>query len=75
MSSQLYNCSHCPDLWFTSTKDAKKFIDKYKRVDVAVDAYYTDPNQFGSSSTSRKTESEKISRLNTLFDKYKGMLS
>lgn len=47
-------------------------MDKYKRLDVAIDAYYTDPNQFGSSSASRRTETEKISRLNALFDKYKG---
>jgi DCN1-like protein 1/2 len=62
----------CNRIYLSSPKDAKKFLDKYKRVDLAVDAYYTDPNQFGPSSTSRKSDSERISRLNALFDKYKG---
>lgn len=53
-------------------KDAKKFLDKYKRVDAAIDSYYNDPNQFGGAS-SRKTDSERVTKLNALFEKYKGL--
>jgi DCN1-like protein 1/2 len=50
-----------------STKDAKKLLDKYKRLDVAIDAYY------GESSSASGTDKQAVStaKLNSLFDKYK----
>ncbi|KAK0457016.1 defective in Cullin neddylation protein 1 [Desarmillaria tabescens] len=49
-------------------KDAKRYLDKYKRLDAAVDAYYNDPvsRRSGGSVTAAST-----SKLNALFDKYK----
>lgn len=45
-------------------KDARKFLTKHKRLDLAVDAYYTSP---AASKAPAST-----SKLNALFDKYKG---
>ncbi|PBK85653.1 hypothetical protein ARMGADRAFT_1036103 [Armillaria gallica] len=49
-------------------KDAKRYLDKYKRLDAALDAYFNDPvsRRGGGSATAAST-----SKLNTLFDKYK----
>ena len=47
-------------------KDAKKYIEKYKRVEVAIDAFYNEPMQ------SRQTSAPSTSKLNQLFDTYKG---
>jgi hypothetical protein len=49
-----------------SVRDAKKFIEKFKRVDVAIDAYYNDlppPTVNPILNTSK---------LHNIFDKYKG---
>jgi DCN1-like protein 1/2 len=46
-----------------SVREAKKFIEKFKRVDVAIDAYYNDPPPTPPLNTSK---------LHILFDKYKG---
>lgn len=55
-------------------KDAKRFIEKYKRVDIAIDAYYNDPTALAMSAR-RQTESvPSTSKLNALFDKYKGTI-
>ncbi|KAJ7493495.1 Cullin binding-domain-containing protein [Mycena latifolia] len=54
-----------------SVKDAKKFLDKYKRVDVAVDAYYGDPQALAAAAPPPKAAAASTSKLNTLFDKYK----
>jgi len=54
-----------------STKDAKKFIDKYKRVDVAVDAFFENPHAFGTSPPQQPSSAPSTSKLNTLFGKYK----
>ncbi|KAK0494382.1 defective in Cullin neddylation protein 1 [Armillaria luteobubalina] len=43
-------------------KDAKRYLDKYRRLDAALDAYFNDPDQPLLASTSK---------LNALFDKYK----
>jgi len=55
-----------------STRDAKDFLKHHKRLDVAIDAYYTNPNEF---SGRRKPESSSgtpsTSKLVSLFDKYK----
>ncbi|KAF8737032.1 hypothetical protein AX14_013565 [Amanita brunnescens Koide BX004] len=50
-----------------SPKDARKFLDKHKRLDVAVDAYYGD----SGSATGREKPQASTSKLNSLFDKYK----
>jgi hypothetical protein len=49
-----------------SAKDAKKYIEKYKRLEVAIDAFYNEPMQ------SRQTNAPSTSKLNQLFDTYKG---
>lgn len=54
------------------TKEAKKFIDKYKRLDVAIDAYYTNPNEFGNRRQAESTAVPSTSKLNALFTRYKG---
>lgn len=53
-----------------STKDARKFLEKYRRLDAAIDNFYNDPNQFGGVS-SKKADAERTARLNALFDQYK----
>lgn len=57
-------------------RDAKKFIEYHQRLDVAVDAYFNNPNAFASSSSKSrtKTEAPSTSKLNQLFDRYKGRL-
>jgi len=55
-----------------STKDAKKFLDRHKRLEVAIDAYYND--SMAVSATARAQASvttPSTSKLNSLFDKYK----
>jgi len=54
-----------------TTKEAKKFIDKYKRLDVAIDAYYTNPNEFGNRRQAESTAVPSTSKLNALFTRYK----
>ncbi|KAI1787336.1 Cullin binding-domain-containing protein [Ganoderma leucocontextum] len=46
-----------------SSKDARRYLTKYRRLDLAVDAYYSDL-QAGKPAAS-------TSRLNSLFDRYK----
>ena len=54
-------------------RDARRFLDKYKRVDAAMDAYYNDPSALNNSiSISKRTNEPSTSKLNSLFDKYKG---
>ena len=54
------------------TKEARKFLEKYKRLDSAIDQYYSDPNQFGGGASSKRAEADRTAKLNALFDKYKG---
>lgn len=55
-------------LW-RSVKDAKKYLEKYnRRVEIAIDAFYNDPHMHRSSHTSGPS----TTKLNQLFDKYKG---
>ncbi|CAL1698208.1 unnamed protein product [Somion occarium] len=49
-----------------STRDAKRFLDKYKRVDIAIDAFYNEPVALPTRAPAPST-----SKLSTLFDKYK----
>ena len=49
------------------TKDAKKYITKYRRLDLAVDAFYNSPPTPAPQAST--------SKLNALFDKYKGTSS
>ena len=58
-----------------SVRDAKKYLDKHKRIENAIDAFY---NEGGESSSLRATPSSadpaKINqRLNQMYDTYKGM--
>ncbi|KAJ6554361.1 defective in Cullin neddylation protein 1 [Mycena capillaripes] len=54
-----------------SVKDAKKFLEKYKRVDVAIDAYYGDPAAIASTPPRAAPAAASSSKLNAVFDKYK----
>ncbi|KAJ7161132.1 hypothetical protein C8R46DRAFT_1106563, partial [Mycena filopes] len=56
-----------------SVKDAKKFLEKYKRVDVAVDAYYGDPAALSAASAPAppRAAAASTSKLNAVFDTYK----
>ncbi|KAJ3733164.1 defective in Cullin neddylation protein 1 [Lentinula guzmanii] len=53
-----------------SPKDARKFLDKYKRLDAAVDAYYSNSGAF-AASTKPQGNAPSTSKLNALFDSYK----
>lgn len=48
-------------------RDAKRYLEKYKRLDVAIDAYYTNPNGLPAERSSAST-----TKINQLFDQYKG---
>ncbi|KAI8990376.1 Cullin binding-domain-containing protein [Trametes punicea] len=52
-----------------SSKEARRYLTKYKRLDQAIDAYYNDPSG-GRSAGARSNAS--TSKLNALFDNYKG---
>lgn len=54
-------------------KDARKYLEKYKRLDAAIDSYYNDPNEFASSS--KRSDTDRTARLNAIFDKYKGTVT
>ncbi|KAJ6626013.1 defective in Cullin neddylation protein 1 [Mycena sp. CBHHK59/15] len=54
-----------------SVKDARKFLEKYKRVDVAVDAFYGDPAALAAVAKQPPAAAASTSKLNALFDKYK----
>jgi DCN1-like protein 1/2 len=53
-----------------SDKDARKFLEKYKRMDQAMDAYYNDPNALAATEK-RQGSGPSTSKLNSLFDRYK----
>lgn len=64
-------------LVFCSVKDAKRYLEKHKRIENAIDAYY---NEGGGSSSSRTTPSGSdpatiTQRLNQMYDTYKGLSS
>ncbi|KAF7310278.1 Defective in cullin neddylation protein [Mycena indigotica] len=58
-------------------KDARRFLEKYKRMDAAVDAYYGDPDAIPASPPPQShfvrpaSGASSTARLNGLFDKYK----
>ncbi|KAF8636100.1 hypothetical protein AX17_003805 [Amanita inopinata Kibby_2008] len=52
-----------------SPKDGRKFIDRYKRLDVAIDAYYGDSTSPAARHGDRPPPS--TSKLSALFEKYK----
>jgi DCN1-like protein 1/2 len=60
------------DLRVRRVKDAKRFLDKYKRVDVAMDAFYNDPSAMAALAKHPVSTGLSTSKLNALFDKYKG---
>ena len=49
-------------------RDARKYLDKYKRIDLAVDAFYNDPHAAAAAPRAQASSS----KLGALFDKYKG---
>lgn len=51
-----------------SVKDARKFLDKYKRLEIAVDAYFNGPP---AAATPTSSSAPSTAKLNTLFDQYK----
>ncbi|KAF7759707.1 hypothetical protein Agabi119p4_11402 [Agaricus bisporus var. burnettii] len=56
----------------STTREAKKYLEKYKRLDAAMDAYYHENND--SSPSSRQTSNNRpasTSSLTTLFNHYK----
>jgi len=53
-----------------SAKDARDFVKQHKRLDVAIDAYYTNPNAF-SGRRKGDTSNTSIAQLGQLFDIYK----
>jgi len=55
-----------------SSKEAKRFLEKYKKLEVAVDAFYNDPSAMAAASR-RNNEGPSTSKLSQLFDKYKGL--
>jgi DCN1-like protein 1/2 len=55
-----------------STKDAKKFLDRHKRLEVAIDAYYNDSAAISAPARHQAHASTpSTSKLSSLFDKYK----
>jgi len=55
-----------------SVKDARRYIEKFKRLDYAIDAYYNDPRALSSASAQRREPAgPSTSKLNTLFERYK----
>jgi len=54
-----------------SVKDAKKFLEAHTRLDVAIDAYYTNPNAFASTVRRKGDSTPSTSKLGQLFEKYK----
>jgi len=52
-------------------KDAKRFLEKHKRLDVAIDAYYNDPSAMAAAAKRHDSVGPSVSKLNALFDKYK----
>ncbi|KAF8970704.1 defective in Cullin neddylation protein 1 [Flammula alnicola] len=55
-----------------SARDAKKFLDAHKRLDIAIDAYYDNPGAFSGSGRRKDSSAPSTSKLGQLFDKYKG---
>ncbi|KAG5338793.1 hypothetical protein C0989_006220 [Termitomyces sp. Mn162] len=56
----------------TSTRDARNFLEKYKRVDVAVDAYFNNPHEFNTPTRHQPAPAApSTSKLTTLFNSYK----
>lgn len=64
-----YQAAVSTDQYRSRTRDARKFIDKYKRLEIAIDAYYNEPMM------SRQTQpsAPSTSKLNQVFDQYKGV--
>ena len=59
----------------TRTRDAKKFLEHFGRLDVAIDSYFNDPKALsGASSRNRggASTAPSSSKLTALFDQYKG---
>ncbi|KAG6820580.1 hypothetical protein H0H93_014807 [Arthromyces matolae] len=59
----------------SSTRDARKFLERYRGIEGALDAYYNNPNEFAASSRQQTAPATPAapsgSKLVTLFNKYK----
>jgi len=55
------------------TRDARKFLETHKRLDIAIDAYYNNPHAFSNPTSRRKVDSSapSNSKILQLFEKYK----
>lgn len=51
-----------------SAKDAKRMLERHKRLDAAVDAFYSGP----TPASPARSAGPSTSKITTLFDKYKG---
>jgi DCN1-like protein 1/2 len=51
-----------------STRDARDFLKHHKRLDIAIDAYYSNPTAYSSR---RKADALSVVQLGELFDQYK----
>lgn len=54
-----------------STKDAKRMLDRFKKLDAAVDAWYSGGHQSSTPSTPRPA-GPSTSKITELFERYKG---
>ncbi|KAG6811503.1 hypothetical protein H0H92_007105 [Tricholoma furcatifolium] len=56
-----------------STREARKYLDKYRRADVAIDAYFNNPNEFSGPTRQQTapTAPPSNTKLTTLFNNYK----
>ncbi|OCH92561.1 hypothetical protein OBBRIDRAFT_429017 [Obba rivulosa] len=52
-----------------STSNARRFIEKYRGLEAALNAYYNDPNALLAP---QRTQGASTSKVNDLFNKYKG---
>lgn len=52
---------------YARPREAKRYLEKYKRLDVAIDAYYTNPNGLPAERSSAS-----VTKIGQLFDQYKG---
>ncbi|KAG7087771.1 hypothetical protein E1B28_013712 [Marasmius oreades] len=54
-----------------SHRDAKRFLDKYKKLDVAIDAFFDNPTPPPPTSKANSSTQPSTSKLHVLFDRYK----
>ena len=62
-----------PGCSWTRPREAQKFLEKYQRLDLAVDKFFENPREFSSGGSTKRREQEQVTRLNELFDRYRGV--